>query len=581
MLGFCTRLLTFQRALIAAQACLSLMAAAGCKQDWSVPGTSQSQDAGVVMDSGASPRDAGAKNDPDMAIVREEQKPGQPASGGNAPAGASGTGGQSVGGKAGVAGSGGSSGSGGKPAAESDSGAPIDVPKPDPCTTQGMLRCMGAGGQREICDKGVFRAADACLADEVCDEQGECVKVAAICQGSAGKSVCDGQGGLVSCNANGSVRAQESCMSQRHCQVGLSTGVCPKCIPDEYRCTGVNLERCEADGQSFETAMVCDSAALCKAESGACTDAACASGAYKCSNNVLTRCNSDQTAFEMVKSCPAGLCDAMSGDCLECSPGSRSCEKDTDTALICDGTGKNLARNACVAPRSHCVGAGQCVQCAVDVPCAQSTQVCRTSSCNLRTGSCEDTRVAAGTGCSVSGQSGVCDSAGACVECLMEGDGRCAGSKPHCTSAHKCERCTVDDHCAFDEKCVNADCIKKCGDGVLDPGEDCERGYLNSSASNCDFATCKRTNYINCRDTAVMCPMGTFCIAAFYCLPTSDMNCVTSCPEVPGMRTGCRQGICFLDCSAAEGGKCPSDMHCEHASADGTSELVDMCFGNQ
>jgi hypothetical protein len=184
--------------------------------------------------------------------------------------------------------------------------------------------------------------------------------------------------------------------------------------------------------------------------------------------------------------------------------------------------------------------------------------------------------VTSGTSCALAGKSGVCDSAGACVECLTEGDGRCAGAAPHCTTAHTCVRCTENSHCGLGEKCVNAACVSKCGDGVLDEGEDCERGYLNSSPSNCDFATCKRTNYLNCRDTSVVCPAGTVCLASFYCTPRSDNNCVTSCPEVPGYKVSCSTAVCYIDCT--NGGSCPSDMECTEATPDGTNVTM-MCFG--
>jgi hypothetical protein len=560
-------------------ACLLLVAALGCKQDWSIPSQNLGADGGPRgqdnqgIDTGERPDAGPGRTQEDM-----QSEPGRAGNAGrNAEpqAGTSGSPGQGQGQ------AGGADAPSGGPAAGSggSGGQPTDPPpQEETCTTPGSLRCTGAGGEREICQDGLFRGTEACQPSEVCDAQGECIEVAAICQGNAGSTVCDGQGGLVSCADNGSVRAQESCQSERHCQVGRSTGRCPQCIPEEFRCEGASLEQCGADGQAYTRIMTCDNASLCKAESGACTDAACAADRFTCAGDELQRCNAAQTGFERVMACGAGLCDARRGTCLACSAGSRSC--DSNTALICDATGENLTRTACSAPRSTCVGAGQCVECAADVPCPQTTQACRATSCNLRSGSCEDTRVAAGAGCARrDGGSGVCDAAGGCVECLTEGDGRCAGATPHCSSAHSCVRCLQDDQCGFGEKCINNSCIAKCGDGVLDEGEDCERGYLNSSASNCDFLTCKRLNYVNCRDSSAICMGGTACLAAFYCLPTSDMNCVTSCPEVPGMRTGCSRGICYLDCTAAAGGRCPSDMHCENASVDGTF-ITDMCFGN-
>lgn len=185
--------------------------------------------------------------------------------------------------------------------------------------------------------------------------------------------------------------------------------------------------------------------------------------------------------------------------------------------------------------------------------------------------------VEAGRGCARSGAPGVCNAFGACVECLTEGDAHCAGEKPHCTSAYTCVECTLNAHCnPTTEKCRNGSCIQRCGDGVVDPDEDCEQGIAGWTVNNCNFQTCKRTVYENCRGDSTRCSQQVLCTAAFTCMEQSDNNCVTSCPDMPGYVIGCSSGLCYINCAS---GPCPGDTHCTRDVAVGSAS-VDMCFGN-
>ena len=183
-----------------------------------------------------------------------------------------------------------------------------------------------------------------------------------------------------------------------------------------------------------------------------------------------------------------------------------------------------------------------------------------------------------GSGCvRAGGAAGVCTAFGACVECLNQGDGRCAGDKPYCTTAFTCVECTAPSHCnPTTEKCRNGSCIVRCGDGVIDPDEDCERGIAGWTVNNCDFATCKRTVYENCRSDSTKCSQQVLCAASFTCFEQSDSNCVTSCPSMPGYTVGCASGLCYIDCTS---GRCPGDTHCTRDVAIG-SATVNMCFGD-
>jgi hypothetical protein len=181
-----------------------------------------------------------------------------------------------------------------------------------------------------------------------------------------------------------------------------------------------------------------------------------------------------------------------------------------------------------------------------------------------------------GMGCSRSGAPGVCNAFGACVECLREGDGHCAGAKPHCTTAYTCVECTQQSHCGLSEKCRNGACIERCGDGVVDADEDCEQGITGWSANNCNFGTCKRNVYENCRNDSTLCSQQVLCSAAFTCFEQSDNNCVTSCPTLPGFSIGCSQAFCYVDCTS---GPCPRGTHCTRDVAIGSAS-VNMCFGD-
>lgn len=166
----------------------------------------------------------------------------------------------------------------------------------------------------------------------------------------------------------------------------------------------------------------------------------------------------------------------------------------------------------------------------------------------------------AGASCSRNGAPGVCSELHTCVECLREGDGRCAGERPHCTSASTCAECTVNEHChPTREKCHDGSCVIRCGDGVIDSGEDCEVGMPGWTVATCDYATCKRTLYRLCADG---CGPNALCIAGDVCWEQIDSECVETCPALPGYDVACFAGFCHIDCST---GSCPSDTRCESA----------------
>ena len=117
----------------------------------------------------------------------------------------------------------------------------------------------------------------------------ECAAVEELCVGSKRQPVCDLQGTMLLCNDDGTVRSQEMCASAKLCQAGIAIGVCAACLADmEYRCTDKALEVCGSDGMSFTVHQECETAALCNASIGTCTDATCVPNVFNLQSR-LTR----------------------------------------------------------------------------------------------------------------------------------------------------------------------------------------------------------------------------------------------------------------------------------------------------
>jgi hypothetical protein len=112
-----------------------------------------------------------------------------------------------------------------------------------------------------------------------------------------------------------------------------------------------------------------------------------------------------------------------------------------------------------------------------------------------------------------------------------------------------------------------------CGNGRIDPGEECERGVSPGvgqgtwDVTNCD-TTSHRTVYQNCstadRQDACM-DHDSACVinivVGLYCSPNEACG---FCPEAPGYRVECGEDWnlvrCYLACE--DDGDCPSDLFC-------------------
>lgn len=239
------------------------------------------------------------------------------------------------------------------------------------------------------------------------------VEIEPACVGHGGERVCDGAV-LRHCRLDASSEASETCSSELRCRAGLARGECASCDPGAFRCSAAELQTCSAEGR-YEAVETCPSVALCSERNHTCDPMHCAQGSFDCSTGALRTCSEDLTRFEIVQSCPAELCDAMTGKCNECVPNARAC--DDETLVRCDAQGRGPTREDCSGDTPLCQ-AGKCVQCREASDCSPDDE-CRREVCDMGTGTCAPGDYQpAHTPCS----DGVCDYLGNCVRCVDDRD---------------------------------------------------------------------------------------------------------------------------------------------------------------
>lgn len=119
-----------------------------------------------------------------------------------------------------------------------------------------------------------------------------------------------------------------------------------------------------------------------------------------------------------------------------------------------------------------------------------------------------------------------------------------------------------------------------CGDGDIDPGEDCEPNATNAwtCASNCK----KKTAYLWCTTNEWVGPdlVGKECVDGNYCLLGQCLHksCSTAndCPSAPSGKQSCRDGVCYALCDA--NADCPAGMMCTTVPPNGGAPFK-MCTG--
>lgn len=208
---------------------------------------------------------------------------------------------------------------------------------------------------------------------------------AALCNAVAGKCDAGCQPGTYQCNADRLEQCKQdgtgyqvvkTCASAAYCNATKRD--CVPCLEGEFQCSGVNLQKCNAN-QTWATQAVCASAALCNAKGGACTTPTCAAGAFQCAHGTeLQQCTADRTGWFSVDNCVvAALCDNVNGRCNtpECEVGATRCYQNSyqtcdtttrkwvtptggacTTAQLCTTSGTSHCLTGCPTPARQCSG---------------------------------------------------------------------------------------------------------------------------------------------------------------------------------------------------------------------------------
>jgi len=207
-----------------------------------------------------------------------------------------------------------------------------------------------------------------CVNAELCDAEADLGCIDATC--GPGDFRCSGAE-LQYCNAtqNGWVTLQE-CTSAAHCFAGGSMPQCSTapCTTGEWECNGTELRRCTGDTEGWVEQEQCLTAELCDASLPGCKQPACTVGEYSCDGSELSFCGNDGEPSEGIDCLTPALCEMSAGlgrgECEEplCSAGQFVCA--SNVLQVCaDGRDGFVTKETCVTASQCNATKGACVEC--------------------------------------------------------------------------------------------------------------------------------------------------------------------------------------------------------------------------
>lgn len=230
-----------------------------------------------------------------------------------------------------------------------------------PGCAPGRYRCDGSdlmlcGANRT----GYVERVARCASAQHCDaSRGRCTPEPC----SVGERQCNGDEYRV-CTGTG-WEVLQSCPSGAPCdqQTGCIEALCR---PNEYRCNGAELERCNVERNGWIPVSTCAAPALCNVAAKRCESPACIAGAPRCTRaGVLEQCNPERSGWNLIADCaaaagvPAGL-----GASAACDPGgagrclpAAACQANS---LRCNGPELERCAGNVWHPYQHCATAAQC-----------------------------------------------------------------------------------------------------------------------------------------------------------------------------------------------------------------------------
>jgi len=165
--------------------------------------------------------------------------------------------------------------------------------------------------------------------------------------------------------------AEQGWVTQRTCSRGApcdpAQGCLPTlCEPNEYRCEGLVLQRCNVERTGWIPVQTCSGAGSCNVATKRCDIPACQAGEVHCTpEGHLERCTPDQTGWALVADCVASSAvPAGTSPSLICDPtnGGRCLDSSTCVAgaLRCNGPELERCRENAWRPYARCATAAQC-----------------------------------------------------------------------------------------------------------------------------------------------------------------------------------------------------------------------------
>jgi hypothetical protein len=456
-------------------------------------------------------------------------------------AGATGTGAVSGGGESGTGPAGGNGGEGNAA---------------NECDVEGHIGCSGqASPERLRCTNGRLVPHTACSDGELCDSgsdpSGECRPVPPECLGREPlETFCDGS---VRKGCGPDLVSVESTECESNVLCMLGTGLaCGVCVTDQYRCSGELLEICNSNHTGFDPLQTCTTQP-CNADAGACTSYACNTNALRCNGDDLERCNGDRSAYMLEEACSDGLCDPVALECDACPAGSTRCADATHRAE-CAANGQGEVTESCPSARSHCVGAGQCVECRSASDCTPDGP-CYDVRCNSGTGTCEQVPLATGDACDEDGNGtndGFCSATHACVDCVQPSQcvtpnpcligscsagGQCSfpprgvnascGNGDFCDGGGNCVECNIPSQCGPDAQCAHPRCTaNRCSVAFENSGVPCSTTGGRACNGSGACVPCVGTGQAQCGATQVC--RGQACVSALHTVGWETATTTTS-----------------------------------------------------
>jgi len=364
-----------------------------------------------------------------------------------------------------------------------------------PCSKAGELGCQGVGQKLQLlCDGTKWTSNGVCAGDLVCDPRPgptlgscqtpppACTSMGLLCEGSA----------IVRCGADRLSVERTECASPEHCKQAVG-GICAKCLAWEVKCEGAELKKCAPDRQGMVLKETCASAALCNPTSGTCKEPACTAGTYRCNGDVLEKCAADTSAFEGVATCSAGLCDATSMKCRECTVGGKDCVGAIPRACDASGTWTSLAAcggttpickegvcaaTACAAGDHRCSG-DTLEQCNSTLTGFDPVKVCPAGMCDATGKECNE--CAPGASDCLGSTPRACDSTGHWKALTT-----CSGTTPVCKSGVCTAVCSSGEY-----RCSASSSLERCNASLsgFEIVNLCAAGLCDAVGKECDECT--------------------------------------------------------------------------------------------